>query len=454
MDDTTNIPAGSQKEKTFDLNSRPADEAAQEIINDGSDLHVDPDAPPEVPLEAEISRWRVAKSLEHLRAQVNAAFPGRSKASDGTIGDAAHASRSSDHNPWVIDNTGIGVVTALDLTHDPEHCDAGKIAEAIRNSQDTRVKYIIWNRKIANSQQLGAAAPWTWRTYTGPNPHNHHCHISVKSSQTAYDDLRDWILPTPGQLEAVVAVDAETAQAQLVSAALDALPGSADRPILERLIDAQDSLAALIASYAAHARPVRAEDDEEAVRPTFEQLKTEYEQLWTSCQIRPEFAERVAWHRTKLLQNRPRYEQVSAATGAPWWFIGIVHALEASFSFQGHLHNGDPLSARTVNVPANRPPRWNPPNDWLSSAIDAITFEGFAGQSDWTVARALYRFEGYNGFSYRTKGINSPYLWSFSTHYAKGKFVRDHVYDPNAVSAQCGAAVMLKALQLAGEKIA
>ena len=111
-------------------------------------------------------------------------------------------------------------------------------------------------------------------------------------------------------------------------------------------------------------------------------------------------------------------------------------------------------SARTVNVPANRPPRWNPPNDWLSSAIDAITFEGFAGQSDWSIARTLYRFEGYNGFSYRTKGINSPYLWSFSTHYTRGKFVRDHVYDENAVSAQCGAAVMLKSLQLAGETLA
>ncbi|MDU3097232.1 MAG: hypothetical protein E6708_27745, partial [Bradyrhizobium sp.] len=89
-----------------------------------------------------------------------------------------------------------------------------------------------------------------------------------------------------------------------------------------------------------------------------------------------------------------------------------------------------------------------------SSAIDAITFEGFAGQSDWSIARTLYRFEGYNGFSYRTKGINSPYLWSFSTHYTRGKFVRDHVYDENAVSAQCGAAVMLKSLQLAGETLA
>src|SRR5262249_24370753 len=150
------------------------------------------------------------------------------------------------------------------------------------------------------------------------------------------------------------------------------------------------------------------------------------------------------------LNNRPRYDQVSQATEAPWWFVGIVHALEASFSFQGHLHNGDPLSARTVNVPAGRPPRWNPPNDWLTSAIDAITFEGFAGQNDWTLARSLYRFEGFNGCAYLSKGINSPYLWSFSNQYTRGKFIRDHVYSETAVSQQCGAAVMLKALVLAG----
>ena len=42
--------------------------------------------------------WRVARSLDVLLGQLNALAPERSKASDGSIGDAAHASRSSDHN--------------------------------------------------------------------------------------------------------------------------------------------------------------------------------------------------------------------------------------------------------------------------------------------------------------------------------------------------------------------
>ena len=62
--------------------------------------------------------WRVAQSLIRLRDQINLAAPTRSKASDGTIGDAAHATRDSDHNPWVKEGA-LGIVTAMDITHAP-----------------------------------------------------------------------------------------------------------------------------------------------------------------------------------------------------------------------------------------------------------------------------------------------------------------------------------------------
>jgi lysozyme family protein len=62
----------------------------------------------------------------------------------------------------------------------------------------------------------------------------------------------------------------------------------------------------------------------------------------------------------------------------------------------------------------------------------------------------LYVLEGYNGFGYRSKGIRSPYLWSFSNLYEKGKYVADHQFDPNAVSKQVGSAVLLKLLSEGG----
>jgi peptidoglycan L-alanyl-D-glutamate endopeptidase CwlK len=63
-----------------------------------------------------------------------------------------------------------------------------------------------------------------------------------------------------------------------------------------------------------------------------------------------------------------------------------------------------------------------------------------------TFAGICFKLEGFNGFGSRARGIHTPYLWSFSNHYAKGKFVRDEVFDPDAVSKQCGAAVILRRL--------
>lgn len=132
--------------------------------------------------------WRVARALIQLRAQINEKFPKRSKEADGTIGDAAHASRSSDHNPWVKDGD-MGIVTGMDLTHDPlSGLDSEHLAECLRTSHDPRLKYVISNRKIASFDHDS----FGWRPYTGKNAHNHHVHVSVKPDKAHYDSIRDW----------------------------------------------------------------------------------------------------------------------------------------------------------------------------------------------------------------------------------------------------------------------
>lgn len=138
-------------------------------------------------------KWRVAKSLLVLRNQVNEKYPNRNKDWDGTIGDANHASRKSDHNPWVDG----GIVTAMDITHDPKRgVDSYDMAEELRQSRDPRIKYIISNRKIASS----TTDPWKWRKYTGSNPHDHHVHVSVKSERRFYDDEAPWEIPMLGRM--------------------------------------------------------------------------------------------------------------------------------------------------------------------------------------------------------------------------------------------------------------
>lgn len=186
--------------------------------------------------------------------------------------------------------------------------------------------------------------------------------------------------------------------------------------------------------------------------PESESLAKEYTELFDSCVIRPERARLVAQAAARIVAHAAVYRDAAEAAGGaiPWYFIGIIHALESSFSFSTHLHNGDPLTARTVRVPEGHPRAGAPPFTWKESASDALRLKGFDRAAEWSLPRMLQRFEAYNGFGYRNRGIHSPYLWSFSEHYTRGKFVRDRVFDPEAVSEQCGAAVLLKQLVLDG----
>ena len=43
--------------------------------------------------------------------------------------------------------------------------------------------------------------------------------------------------------------------------------------------------------------------------------------------------------------------------------------------------------------------------------------------------------------------INSPYVWSFTTLYSRGKYVADGKFSASAVSQQCGAAATMKAME-------
>lgn len=149
--------------------------------------------------------WRLAPSLVTLRREVDALWPGRSKISDGTIGNAAHAARASDHNP-----DGEGVVRAWDVTRwiGPDGDVADLIVQHLRAVRDPRVSYVIWQRRICNSRSVGGAEPWAWRAYAGANPHDRHAHISVRSAPTGDDPsswhLEDIVMPTAQEIAAAV----------------------------------------------------------------------------------------------------------------------------------------------------------------------------------------------------------------------------------------------------------
>lgn len=146
-----------------------------------------------------MAAWIVAESLERLRQQANALAPNRSKASDGTIGDAAHAS-TSDHVPRLI--AGTNVVSALDLTHDPTGgLDCAKLCAALIASKDSRIKYVIYARRIISG--AGGPHPWVSRVYSGANPHTAHLHLSVVGDARCRN-ADPWMLPGLGSVPAPV----------------------------------------------------------------------------------------------------------------------------------------------------------------------------------------------------------------------------------------------------------
>ena len=106
--------------------------------------------------------------------QATALRPKRKKASDGLLPSAAHLTQSpnSDHN------TGY----AVDITHDPAFgIDGHEVFQKLRT--DKRVKYLIFMGKIW-SPEKGT------RDYDGSNPHNKHCHISIKDG--CGEDTSPW----------------------------------------------------------------------------------------------------------------------------------------------------------------------------------------------------------------------------------------------------------------------
>lgn len=85
----------------------------------------------------------------------------------GWIGDAAHQSGCSDHNP-----DAVGVVHAIDPMVTGSRAQA-VVNECLAHPGD--LQYVIHNRVI-----WSATVHWAARTYTGSDPHTNHVHVSGK----------------------------------------------------------------------------------------------------------------------------------------------------------------------------------------------------------------------------------------------------------------------------------
>ena len=170
----------------------------------------------------------------------------------------------------------------------------------------------------------------------------------------------------------------------------------------------------------------------------YESTKAGYEAMWSSAEILESAHYDLDMIADVIIKNEEQYRWVEEETGVPWFWIGAIHSRESSCDFTTHLHNGDPLTARTTHVPAGRPTEGDPPFTWEESAMDALAYQDLIGIEPWDCAQMHLQAEIYNGLGYVSHETNSPYLWAGSTHQEPGKFVADGVWDESAWDSQMG----------------
>lgn len=184
----------------------------------------------------------------------------------------------------------------------------------------------------------------------------------------------------------------------------------------------------------------------------------ELEARYRRARIRPEHKSTIDWYAGRMQKYQAIYEQVSAKTGVPWWLIGCIHALESSFNFSTWLANGDSLNGATVRVPKGlKVPGEQPPYSWGGAALVSLQHDGLLQEKDWSLGKALYHLHAYNGWGYitgagkaTTPPQTSPYLWSMTSEYEKGKYTSDGIFDKDAVSRQAGCVAIIKELEARG----
>jgi lysozyme family protein len=146
-----------------------------------------------------------------------------------------------------------------------------------------------------------------------------------------------------------------------------------------------------------------------------------------------------------LLAAKSRYKAVEGKTGVPWAVIAVIHQRESSQDWTRSLAQGDPWSQVSTHHPAGR----GPFNSWEAAAVDALKncHPYLAKHKDWSAGGTLTALEQYNGLGYYNRGIPSPYVWSGTDQYVKGKFIADGVFAPDTVDKQLGCAGLLKVMQ-------
>ena len=166
--------------------------------------------------------------------------------------------------------------------------------------------------------------------------------------------------------------------------------------------------------------------------------------------LTPDQAQDLALFVRNWTANQARYAAVAARTGVPAALVAALHWRESTGDFGTYLHQGDPLGKPAVHVPNDIPVF----DVWEDAAVHALTMPDKASKREQLGIDATTRdgarlgtfAEIYNGLGYHYKGMASPYVWSGTSAYGKGKYVADGRFSAATKDRQNGVRVMLDAI--------
>lgn len=168
--------------------------------------------------------------------------------------------------------------------------------------------------------------------------------------------------------------------------------------------------------------------------------------MYQTAVIRETARTRAVRAAERLKQQAPVYMQASLITGVPWGMHAVIQSMEASGDITRHPANGDSLESRTVRHPEGLPKRGTPPFEYLQVVEEESREIKRPRSGVWSVEWLLAAAERFNGLGYRKRGVPSPYVWAATNHERPGRYVADHVFDPEAWSKQIGVAALVISL--------
>jgi lysozyme family protein len=179
----------------------------------------------------------------------------------------------------------------------------------------------------------------------------------------------------------------------------------------------------------------------------FAVLEPEFVRLIALAHIRPECEHALQATCVRLLHDKAIYGEIATRTGVPIALLMALNEREDSGNLHAYMGNGQPLTRRTTIVPKGRGPFPDTPAGFVAGACDALAIDHLdqvARQpGGWSMPRAAYESVEWNGWGY---GTLSPYAFGGTTVQKRGKYIRDHVYDPNVMDPQLGTVAIMEKL--------